>query len=370
MFACSWRAEIATIEASKSEAMKKAESNMEREVIQLREECASLRTKIESREEELGRLVDIDSGINSPGVSQVGEVKKEMDRLRDRENELENTLLLKDSEIERIIAEKEAAISRSNLKDSDLSELMKGLGDIQKSGQEREEKANLLRIAAEDKAGEIEVLLTEAKGENSILIHEKKTMQENLNKFHVDIESLEETIYALKEEIQNQKEERNSKETNLQIEKELRNRAESKEKEERNERIALSAQMVAMTKEHAQIEAQLKEVNDSQERHWEEKLAEEKEKIREKENESSQMKETITCLEGERSSLMESLSAKKNMADAKNVEEIGRLNGELSVLNTRLKESEKRATSSGLLSAEQIKSLHDELREGQAERRK
>ena len=343
---------------------------MERELIELREECAALRTKMESREEELGRLVNVNDFNEDSNTSQLAGVKRELDRLRERVNELNSLINLKEKEIERLKSENEAVVSRYNSKQSDMSELMKGLSDIQKTGQEREEKANALRMAAEDKAAEMEVLLTEARGENSIMAHEKKTLQDNLNKCLVDISSLEMTISVLKEEIQSHKEQYNSTETTLQVEKELRARAEAKEKEERNERIALSAQMMAITKEHAQIEAHLRELNESQERHWQEKLDNTNARSTKKDQELSDLKETITSLEGERKSLMEALGTKKSMADAKNVEEIGRLNGEINVLNSRLTESEQRATSFGQLSAEQIKELQNQLREGQAERRK
>lgn len=343
---------------------------MERELIELREECAALRTKMQSREEELGRLVSFSFDNDDSSVSQLNRVKCELDRLRVRISELESIVIVKESEILRLTNERDAAVSRSNSKDSDMSELMKGLGDIQRSGQEREEKANSLRMAAEDKAAEMEVLLTEAKGKNSVLEHEKITLKENLDKCISDISSLEQNVTILKKEIQSHKEEYNSKETNLQVERELRGRAEAKEKEERNERIALSAQMVAMTKEHAQVEAHLKELNDSLERQWQEKLATEKERIALQEEELSTMKETIASLEGERDSVMEALNAKENMEKAQNVEEIGRLNGEINVLNRRLAEAEERAISSGQLSAEQIKSLQDQVREGQKERRK
>mmetsp|Transcript_43528 Transcript_43528/g.52199 ORF Transcript_43528/g.52199 Transcript_43528/m.52199 type:complete len:90 (-) Transcript_43528:1595-1864(-) len=52
----------------------------------------------------------------------------------------------------------------------------------------------------------------------------------------------------------------------LHLEKQLRIRSEEKEREERHERVALSAQMIAMTKEHAVTEARLKAENKATER--------------------------------------------------------------------------------------------------------
>lgn len=97
-----WREEIYAIEASKAKAVKDAEAaisaTLEKELIGLRDERSRLVSKMESREEELGRLVNL-AGL-SEGGSQLDGVKREFDRLRARAGQLENQLESKSSELD------------------------------------------------------------------------------------------------------------------------------------------------------------------------------------------------------------------------------------------------------------------------------
>ena len=76
----------------------------------------------------------------------------------------------------------------------------------------------------------------------------------------------------------------------------MRSFSDQKEREERNERIALSAQMVAMTKEHAQMETQLNEAELVLEGKWQEQLEVKEEEYRLKEEECAQAREIIVRL--------------------------------------------------------------------------
>merc|ERR1712045_602925 len=105
----------------------------------------------------------------------------------------------------------------------------------------------------------------------------------------------------------------NSTVSNLTLEKELRARSDQKEREERNERIALSAQMVAMTKEHAQMETQVNENQDVLESKWRKQMESQEEKLKEKEAVISGLKETIAGLEGEIEALKISLQEEKSV---------------------------------------------------------
>jgi len=365
-----WRAEIGKVEASKLEAVKAAEAavqyNLEKEMAELREECSSLRTRMQSREEELGRLINNTSGE----CDSLEEIKRELDRLREKLSESENQLTLREAELTRAISDSEAAAARVAAKDRDMSELMKGLGDIQRSGQAREEEAKTLKKAAEEKAAELDRLLAESRGETSVLTHEKNTLMQSLENCKMSLAAAESSVDILKKEIQDYKSKCNTHDATLQVEKELRHRAEEMEQEERRERIAYSAQMVAMTKEHVKVEAALKEANESLERNWREKVQSEKNLVLEKENALAEVKEQVAGLEGERMSLFKELSDKKTMADAQSVEEIGRLNGEINVLKERLKEADRRQTVFGQESQERVRQLEEQLREGQAERRR
>lgn len=368
-----WRAEIAKVEASKEEAIKQAQSTitatLEREQSYLRDECATLREKIESRELELGGLVNYTSK-NGNRNSPLDEVKRELTKLREQVNDLRVQKIRCEAELTRAISDREAAVARAASKDRDMSELMKSLGNIQRSGQAREEEAKTLRKDAEEKALTLDHLLAKSRGELSVMMHEKATLTLALDDAKREINILVSSADILKKEILECKEGCSTYLANLQVEKELRARAEDKEQEERRERIAYSAQMMAMTKEHTNIEAHLKEANESLDRQWREKNDTQKEKFEKKDDELKHAKEIITGLEGERKSLIEELNEKKTLADAKSVGEIGRLNGEINVLKQRLIESGRRADDFDQANNENMRKLEAQLRDGHTERRR
>jgi len=367
-----WRSEIAALETSKSEAVKEAEASilsaMERENVELREECATMRTKILDREGELRRLVNV--ADDSSGESLLDGIKRELDILRNNERETKARLLFRDSELARAVADFEAAESRAIAKDNDLRELMKGLGDIQRSGQAREEDANDTRKAAESRVREMELELADLRTESSVFAKENETLKEILERTRAEVDMLGAALTDLKVELQSHKSEASAHSSELQFERELRARAEQKEQEERQERIALTAQMMAMTQEHARAEAKLKEINESLERQWRETTEDNVRSLNKKDETISRLTEAISGLEGERDSLKHALNDKKTMANAANLEEIGRLNGEINAMKERLRSEERRALSLGNASADQVQALEAQIREGLAERRR
>jgi len=78
---------------------------MEKEKTRLREELSITKSKMESREEELGRLV----GKNTNGNSIVA-VKEELDRLNNYLKDLEAKYALKESELVRAVADAEVSV--------------------------------------------------------------------------------------------------------------------------------------------------------------------------------------------------------------------------------------------------------------------
>lgn len=94
------------MEAGKAEAIKKAEalitSAMEQENNYLRNELSLLKSKMEFREEELGRLI----GRSGTGT-QISCIKEEIDKLENRVNELETQLVLRESDLSRAVADSE-----------------------------------------------------------------------------------------------------------------------------------------------------------------------------------------------------------------------------------------------------------------------
>jgi len=356
-----WRSEIAMVEAAKANAVKQAEkevsTSMERECSDLREEYLALKTEKSFRDEELCRLLDIND--DRPDGTSIVEVRREIERIREKAKESESQINLRDVKLARAISDYEAANARSAAKDRDMSELMKGLSDIQKAGQAREEELKGQKKVVEAKVNEIENEVSELRSEISILQHEQASSKEIIENLKRDKD--ESLVY---------KEQCNDHLAALQVEKELRARAEAKELEERNERVAYSAQMVAMAKEHACSEAQLRESNDSQDRKWREKSEMQENIHSHLQENNNNLQEKIIANEAELKNLVAALNDKKSMADSKSIEEIGRLTGEINVFKERLKTADQKVTEVGICSAGRIQTLEVQLRESHVERRR
>lgn len=247
---------------------------------------------------------------------------------------------------------------------------MKGLSDIQRSSQVREDEANSLRKQAESKSSDLEIVLADLNGKNTFVTHEKVALEESINTMEKELKQEGEMINTLKVEVNILKQDINSSTSQLQLEKELRAQSCQKEREERNERIALSAQMVAMTKEHAEIEVMLKESLSSTIRQYEEKLDNKDILFSEKEKESSDHQEGIARLQAEILSLKQALNDEMTMAQAKSAEVISGLKGEINMLKERMKIAEHKSLSVGAATAEQVENFETEISECHAERRR
>jgi len=327
-----WRNQISNVEKSKAEIIQQSETaaalTADKEAGQLREEVAALRAKMQAREEEMGRV------------------------------------------LEKALSDGKAADERAAAAAKDTSDLAKALQGVQQSGQAREEEANKLRKEAEEKATEMERLYTDARHQISRLTDEKETLAVSLETTKSELAAAEETIQGLKDEIAEQKTAMSSHTSQVEVEKELRARAEHNAEEERRERKATSAQMVAMTSEHAKAEAQWLEASQSTERELQGQLDAQARTLKEKEEEIRSAKEVISSLEGERNSLKTALNEERTMAEARNVEEVSRLKGEVNLLNKRLEDEEERAKEEGVVTKSQLLDLEEQLRESQAERKR
>jgi len=361
--------ELLSTEACKVEAVNQAKAfittSVERDKDELREEVASLVSKIETQEEEFGRLIG-----KKETRAQINDVKEEMDRLRNQVQNLESHLTLREAELSRAVVDGESAKESAASKDIALRDLMKGLSDIQKSSQAREDEANSLRKEAENKSSDSEIALADVKGKNAFLTHEKATLEESMKTTEKELKEGDELICTLKKDVDTLKQNMNSSTSQLQLEKELRAQSCQKEREERNERIALSAQMVAMTKEHAEVEVMLKESSASTIRQYEDKIDRKQIIYTEKEIELSDLQEGIARLEAEILSLKQALNDEKTMAQAKSAEVISGLKGEINMLKERMRSAVQKSLSAGAASAEQVKALEDEISECHAERRR
>lgn len=297
-------------------------------------------------------------------------LRKELEAKKDRIKELENEVVLSESQFARAVADSEAATSRAASKDKDMTDLMKSIRDIQSQAQKREEDANSQRKAAEAKVSELEKALAVTKGELNVFNHERSTLKDTLDSAKQERLAALKSLDDMKGTVDDLKADLNSTMSQLTLEKELRARSEQKEREERNERIALSAQMVAMTKEHAQMETTLNESKDVMETKWRKEIEAETEKIAAKQKELDAANEKIVGLMGEIEQLKLALKDEKNSAHAENAQEMGKLASEIEILKERLRSEENRSRQMGMASESKVQELEETIREGQAERRR
>jgi len=320
-----------------------------------------------AKEEELR---DVKASLKASMDEQTGKLKEELQEKVARVKELESELVLTETQFARAVAESEASSSRAAAKDKDMTELMKSIREMQASAQSREEEANNLRRQAETKVFDLEKALAVEKGKLNVFTSEKSSLKELLDTAKGERNEALESLQKLKEQVDDLKTELNATASNLTLEKELRARSDQKEREERNERIALSAQMMAMTKEHAQMETQLNENQDVLESKWRKQMESQEERFEKKEAVILGLKETIAGLEGQIEALKESLQKEKSVAVAEAAEEMSKLGAEINILKERIKAEELKAQQNGMASEKMVAELENQIRAGQAERRR
>ena len=140
-------------------------------------------------------------------------------------------------------------MDRGATKDKDISELMRNINDMQRTAQDREKEFHLMRKDAEDRALESEKKLLS-------LNVEKETLEKTLDETKAGNAKSESTVQELNAQLSEAKIGFAQLTSQLQLEKDMRAKCEAKEAEERNERVAVSAQLLAMTKEHSKAETQ------------------------------------------------------------------------------------------------------------------
>ena len=359
-----WRRGIEAAEKSKTEAIERADAAAaaasRSEAADLREEIASLLAGIAARDEELGNLTGGDGSVDG--------IKSKLDALRGTVRKLESDVVAGRSELEKAEQNGKAAEERAAAKDRDLSELAKGLQQMQQSGLAREEEEKELRKTAEEKASDMERLYTEARHDISVIETEKCSLAKLLETTKSSLANAENVIRKIKDDIAQQKAAAASLRSQIDVEKELRIRAEEVADEERRERVAASAQMVAMTQESAMAEAAWIERSHSTEKQLRQQNKCQESALKDIEAELGKAKEAVSSLKGERESLKRALNEEQNSAQTRNVEEVGRLMVEISALKKRLEAEEERESKAGDVTRTRLLLLEEQLRESQAER--
>jgi chromosome segregation ATPase len=251
-----------------------------------------------------------------------------------------------------------------------MTELMKSIKDIQSAGQNREENLNKVKREAEIKVHELEKSLATCEGTINLLTHEKSSLKQSLDTMKQERDSTIKELNDVKKDYDDLKNSLNSEKSQVTLERELRIRSEQKEYEERSERIALSAQMVAMTKEYAQMEAQLKDASTFEEVKWRKLMESQEEKLQSKENELNAALEQHMAYQVQIDALKQSLQTGKTVATAETAEEMSKLKGELRVLQERIKVEGEKTASLDIANMKKIKELETQIQESQAERRR
>ena len=247
-----------------------------------------------------------------------------------------------------------------------MSELVKSIGDIQRSGKDREEEAAIQRKAAEERATAAEGQLVECREKLSSLGYAKKSLEDALEVARTACATHESTIANLQSEIATSRVEHVEHDTQLQHERDLRSMAEEKANEERAERIALNAQLNAQVREHALLRESMKDIK----RTMMEQIRLKDEETKSKDAEITKYQETITALEAHQQSLKQSLSNQTSMLASSKDEEIGNLKGEIANLESRLKLEVEKLQSTSLVSEAKVQELEEIIRKGQVERKR
>jgi len=318
-------ANLANSESTHQEAIKEAEftvaMDMGEKLSNAKTENAMLTNENKvrkAREEEICRLLhlevalvdiaadeprtDADGGTADAFLNSIKHRLEEFQKDVKVKGEVERDLESCFVELEKVEADYQAALETAATKDRDMSELMKSIGDIQRSGQDREQEVANQRKVAEERAAAAESQIVECREKLLSLGHEKKTLEDALESSKTVCTTHKSTIANL------QKETADSKIETVQHDS-LRAKAEEKSNEERAERIALAAQLNTKLQEHAQSEKQLRESMETTERSLNDHLRLKEEESKTKDAEIAACREKLLSLGYEKKSLEEVLEA-------------------------------------------------------------
>eukprot|EP00984_Skeletonema_dohrnii_P013827 scaffold5779_cov205-Skeletonema_dohrnii-CCMP3373.AAC.4 len=362
------RSQVVEAQLSKEKALDEMKVEMSKDMNALQEQNETMVASVKAREMEICRIlsVDLESVDFGDGSSLLNAVRSKVEDYQHDANttkEIEIELERLKAELTQSKTDLGCALERAATKDKDMSELMKIISDIQRTAQDREQGVHQLRKDAENRALESEKTVLS-------LNVEKQSLEKSLEETKAQCATHENTIQELQQHLSESKIESTQFTSQLQLERDLRARSEEKEKEEHNERVALSAQMLAMTKEHSQVETQMRGDMEKLEVTWSEKHAAAVRESAEKDEKLNECREEITSLIAKQASLKQALSEQKTALDASKEEEIGRLKGEITVLQEKLKLEAENLESVGIVSAQRVRELEETVRKSENERKR
>lgn len=296
--------------------------------------------------------------------------RMELEKLRSRSLAAEKELTEKSQALQTALRDADVLKISADEKEKNFTQLMMSIGEIQRSGQGRESELKEGKKSAEEKLAKAERELVDANHEVDTLRKEKESLADAIEVARGKEKEISEELEDVKKELMDLKGQSGGMESQLKLEKELRARAEEKEKEEKNERIAVSAQMMAMTTEHAAKEQKVREEGERREAEYKERHKEMEGKVQAMEKTADEQGEKIKGLESERDALKDAMKGEEFKHNAASAEEIAALRGEVEVLKEKLANAELRSAAFGEKSAEDVGELERQLTLFKTERRK
>jgi len=265
---------------------------------------------------------------------------------------------------------------RISQKDQEIISLMKDLGEIRSTTHKSVDNSNKERHIAERKLSDLRHELDMVKSMNSKLQLENVGQKEAVENMQAELGTIKHESVDLIEKLQNKIEEHVDLKSKVEVESKLRTNAEHKEQQERTERIACSAQMVAMSKEHAQLEVDLRAEITSFGGESDKKIGQLEKKLYDRDEalkganlritglktELSSLKEVMRTVEGTNTNTTEEMASRE--------EEVAKLRGKIQILDSKITgakdELESVITEKDGTIAEIVQKLH----ESQSEMRK
>lgn len=269
--------------------------------------------------------------------------------------ELETKQFGNNAKMEKIAAQRDAAMEMVQKKDADLSRMMEMVKDMQRHASEKEKNDFKEKKESEEKY--------------MMMKFEYRALKESLAAEDEKRESHDAELKALQNEVVQLRSNMSAYSGQLQLEKELRAKSERNEDMERNERISMSASMVAMAKEHAVKEAKFKVQFEEEILSLQDELEAREVELRSKNEEIAAQREKLTMFEEECNMLKASLN-ERNRTEGNIIEENAHLHGEVALLKDQLKMNKSTALENESALKLQIDEISAKAREGEALRRR
>jgi len=260
-------------------------------------------------------------------------------------------------------ANRELELTRGQLdqKSKELGLALSSIGDIQKSACEREATIREVAKAAEEKM--------------AAAVSEVQTLKDQVAKLGFELESCRSSLVSSSAQVEalttseaKAKAEAREFSESLGIEKELRSRAETREGEERRERVSACAQLVAQTQAQGSLVTKIREEASSGVAAAEAKCEAALADLETAHHQVRDAKELLMTAEGESQQLRCMLE--KQQSNTEELVKLAHQTGEVEALRHRM-QTENSDHAKALVEAKsRIAALEEEVRGGEAQRRK